>query len=333
MIKKYYDADCNLGMLDGKTIAIMGFGSQGHAHAQNLHESGAHVIVGLREDSASWKKAEGAGLEVMTVPEAAKKADFVMMLVPDELAADIYNEQVAPYMKEGDVLLFAHGFNIHYQFVKPAKNIDVIMVAPKGPGHTVRSQYLEGKGVPSLIAVYQDYSGKAKDYALAYASGIGAGRAGILETTFREETETDLFGEQAVLCGGVTELMKAGFETLVEAGYAPEMAYFECIHEMKLIVDLINNGGFGMMRYSISNTAEYGDYRTGKRLITDATRKEMKQVLTEIQDGTFASEFMQEFSEQGGRKAKFLAKRRMESEHQLEKTGAELRKMMSWLKK
>ena len=333
MIKKYYDTDCNLGMLDGKTVAIIGYGSQGHAHALNLHESGVNVVVGLRKTSASWKKAADAGLTVMEVPEAAEAADVVMMLVPDELAADLYNEQVAPHMKEGDVLMFAHGFNIHFNFIQPAANIDVIMVAPKGPGHTVRSQYLEGKGVPSLIAVYQDYSGKAKDIALAYASGIGAGRAGILETSFREETETDLFGEQAVLCGGVTELMKAGFETLVEAGYEPEMAYFECIHEMKLIVDLINNGGFAMMRYSISNTAEYGDYRTGKRLITDETRKEMKKVLSEIQDGTFASEFMQEFSPAGGRKAKFLATRRKESEHLLEKVGAELRKMMSWLKK
>ena len=333
MIKKYYDSDCNLGLLDGKTVAVIGYGSQGHAHALNLHESGVDVVVGLRRDSASWKKAEDAGLKVMEVPEAAKKGDLVMMLVPDEIAADIYNEQVAPYMKEGDVLMFAHGFNIHFNFVQPAKGIDVIMVAPKGPGHTVRSQYLEGKGVPSLIAVHQDASGKAKDYALAYACGIGAGRAGILETTFREETETDLFGEQAVLCGGVTELMKAGFDTLVEAGYAPEMAYFECIHEMKLIVDLINSGGFAMMRYSISNTAEYGDYRTGKRLITADTRKEMKQVLTEIQDGTFASEFMQEFSDKGGRKAKFLASRRIQAEHPLEKVGAELRKMMSWLKK
>lgn len=331
MIKKYYDSDCNLGILEGKTVAIMGFGSQGHAHAQNLHESGVNVIVGLRPDSSSCAKAEAAGLKVMDVTSAAKAADIVMMLVPDELAADIYNEQVAPYMKDGDVLMFAHGFNIHFNFVKPAKNIDVIMVAPKGPGHTVRSQYLEGKGVPSLIAIHQDNSGRAKEYALAYASGIGAGRAGILETSFREETETDLFGEQAVLCGGVTELMKAGFDTLVAAGYEPEMAYFECIHEMKLIVDLINSGGFAMMRYSISNTAEYGDYRTGKRLITEDTRKEMKKVLTEIQDGTFASEFMTEFS--AGRKAKFLATRRVESEHLLEKVGAELRKMMSWLKK
>ncbi len=331
MIKKYYDTDCNLGMLDGKTVSIIGFGSQGHAHAQNLHESGVDVVVGLRKDSKSWAQAEAAGLKVMEVEDAAKAGDLVMMLVPDELAADIYNAQVAPNMKEGDVLCFAHGFNIHFNAIQPAKNIDVIMIAPKGPGHTVRSQYVEGKGVPSLIAVHQDYSGKAKEYALAYASGIGAGRAGILETTFREETETDLFGEQAVLCGGVTELMKAGFETLVEAGYEPEMAYFECIHEMKLIVDLINSGGFAMMRYSISNTAEYGDYRTGKRLITDETRKEMKKVLNEIQDGTFASEFMQEFS--SGRKARFLATRRKEGEHLLEKVGKELRGMMSWLKK
>lgn len=331
MIQKYYDHDCNLGLLDGKTVAIIGYGSQGHAHAQNLKESGVNVVVGLRKSSASWKKAEEAGLKVMEVDEAAKAGDFVMMLVPDELVADIYAAQIAPNLKEGNVLMFAHGFNIHFNLIKAPKDVDVIMVAPKGPGHTVRSQYVEGKGVPSLIAVYQDVSGRAKDYALAYACGIGAGRAGILETTFREETETDLFGEQAVLCGGVTELMKAGFDTLVEAGYEPEMAYFECIHEMKLIVDLINSGGFAMMRYSISNTAEYGDYRTGRRLITEETRKEMKNVLREIQDGTFASEFMQEFS--AGRKAKFLATRRVEAEHPLEKVGKELRDMMSWLKK
>ncbi len=331
MIKKYYDADCNLGMLDGKTVAILGYGSQGHAHAQNLHESGVNVIVGLREGSASVKKAEEAGLTVMSTADAAKAGDLIMMLVPDELAADIYKKDVEPGLEEGNVLMFAHGFNIHFKQIVPPENVDVIMVAPKGPGHTVRSQYLEGRGVPSLIGVHQDASGKAKDYALAYACGIGAGRAGILETSFREETETDLFGEQAVLCGGVTELMKAGFDTLVEAGYEPEMAYFECIHEMKLIVDLINSGGFAMMRYSISNTAEYGDYRTGRRLITEDTRKEMKQVLREIQDGTFASEFIQEFS--AGKKAKFLATRRLESEHPLEKVGAELRKMMSWLKK
>lgn len=331
MIKKYYDQDCNLGVLDGKTVAIIGYGSQGHAHAQNLKESGVDVVVGLRETSASVAKAKEAGLKVMGIEEAAEAGDLVMMLVPDELAADIYKDQVAKHMKEGNVLMFAHGFNIHFNQVKPAANIDVIMVAPKGPGHTVRSQYVEGKGVPSLIAVHQDASGKAKDYALAYASGIGAGRAGILETSFKEETETDLFGEQAVLCGGVCELMKAGFDTLVEAGYEPEMAYFECIHEMKLIVDLINSGGFEMMRYSISNTAEYGDYRTGKRLITEDTRKEMKKVLGEIQDGTFASEFIQEFK--SGGQAKFLASRRRESEHLLCKVGAELRKMMSWLKK
>lgn len=336
MIKKYYETDCNLNMLDGKTVSIIGFGSQGHAHAMNLAESGVSVAVGLRKGSAHWEKAakfaeQNANLKVMEIEEAAEAGDVVMMLVPDELAADIYNKQVKPHMKEGNALAFAHGFNIHYQFVKPQDNIDVIMIAPKGPGHTVRSQYLEGKGVPSLIAIEQDYTGRARDLALAYAAGIGAGRAGILETSFREETETDLFGEQAVLCGGVCELMHAGFDTLVEAGYEPEMAYFETIHEMKLIVDLINQGGFGKMRYSISNTAEYGDYRTGKRLITETTRKEMKQVLREIQDGTFASEFMQEMS--SGRKAKFLAERRLEAEHPVEKVGGELRKMMSWLKK
>ena len=331
MVNKYYDSDCNFGILDGKTVAIIGFGSQGHAHAMNLNESGANVVVGLRPGSAHAAKAEAAGLKVMDIEEAAQAGDIVMMLVPDELAADIYKDRVAKYMKAGDVLCFAHGFNIHYNQIQPAADIDVIMIAPKGPGHTVRTQYMEGKGVPSLIAVYQDASGKAKDYALAYASGIGAGRAGILETTFKEETETDLFGEQAVLCGGVTELMKAGFDTLVEAGYEPEMAYFECIHEMKLIVDLINEGGFDKMRYSISNTAEYGDYRTGTRIITEETRKEMKKVLAEIQDGTFASEFIQEFK--AGGKAKFLATRRKEAEHLLCKTGAELRKMMSWLKK
>ena len=331
MIKKYYDQDCNLGLLDGKTVAILGFGSQGHAHAMNLNESGVNVVVGLRPGSRHTAKAEAAGLKVMDIEAAAEAGDIVMVLTPDELQAQIYKEQIEKHLKEGNVLAFAHGFNIHFNQITPPENVDVIMIAPKGPGHTVRSQYVEGKGVPSLIAVYQDASGKAKDYALAYASGIGAGRAGILETTFKEETETDLFGEQAVLCGGVTELMKAGFETLVEAGYEPEMAYFECIHEMKLIVDLIYEGGFDKMRYSISNTAEYGDYRTGKRLITEDTRKEMKQVLTEIQNGTFASEFIQEF--QAGGKARFLATRKNESEHQLCKTGTELRKLMSWSKK
>ena len=331
MIKKYYDQDCNLGLLDGKTIAIIGFGSQGHAHAMNLKESGCDVVVGLRPGSAHIAKAEAAGIKVLDIEEAAEAGDVVMMLAPDELQAKIYKEKVEKHMKEGDILMFAHGFNIHYQQIIPQKDIDVIMVAPKGPGHTVRSQYVEGKGVPSLIAVYQDASGKAKDYALAYASGIGAGRAGILETTFKEETETDLFGEQAVLCGGVCELMKAGFETLVEAGYAPEMAYFECIHEMKLIVDLINQGGFEKMRYSISNTAEYGDYSRGKRIIGKETRESMKQVLSEIQDGSFAAEFIQEFN--AGGKARFLATRAKEASHQRCETGKELRAMMSWLKK
>ncbi len=330
-MRKYYDQDCNLGMLDGKTIAIIGYGSQGHAHAQNLKESGCKVVVGLRPDSKSAQSARDAGLEVYDVETAAEMGDFVMMLVPDEVSADIYNEQVAPHMKEGNVLMYAHGFNIHYQLVKPQEDIDVIMVAPKGPGHTVRSQYVEGKGVPSLIAVYQDYSGKAKDYALAYACGIGAGRAGILETSFREETETDLFGEQAVLCGGVCALMKAGFETLVDAGYQPEMAYFECIHEMKLIVDLINSGGFEMMRKSISNTAEYGDYYAGKYVITEESKKGMKELLRRIQNGEFASEFVQEMS--AGRQARFLTTRMKENEHLLCKTGQELRQMMSWLKK
>ncbi|MGD9559254.1 MAG: ketol-acid reductoisomerase [Oscillospiraceae bacterium] len=331
MIKKYYDKDCNLGILDNKTVAIIGFGSQGHAHAQNLKESGVKVIVGARPGSETWKKVEAAGLDVADAADAAKAGDLIMLLVPDEVAPTVYKESVEPNLAEGNMLLFAHGFNIHFQQIAPPANVDVGMVAPKGPGHTVRSQYLAGAGVPSLIAVHQDYTGRARDYALAYAAGIGAGRAGILETSFKEETETDLFGEQAVLCGGVTALMKAGFETLVEAGYEPEMAYFECIHEMKLIVDLINEGGFGYMRYSISNTAEYGDYITGPRIITDETRKEMKRVLTNIQNGSFASEFVQEMGPGG--KARFLASRRMEADQPLEKTGKELRDMMSWLKK
>lgn len=331
MAKMFYDSDCNIGLLKGKTIAVIGWGSQGHAHSQNLRDSGMDVVVGLRKDSARWKEAEAAGLKVMETAEAAKAGDMVMMLVPDEKCADIYRESIAPNLKEGDVLMFGHGFNILFQQVVPPANVDVVMVAPKGPGHIVRSQYTEGKGVPSLIAVHQDFSGKAKELTLAYASAIGAGRAGIVETTFREETETDLFGEQCVLCGGITELMKAGFDTLVEAGYAPEMAYFECVHEMKLIVDLINSGGFAMMRYSVSDTAEYGDYRTGKRIITEETRKEMRKVLSEIQDGTFASEWIAENKASG--RAHFLAKRRVEAQHQVEVVGKELRKMMSWLKK
>ncbi len=331
MVQMYYDQDCDLNLLKGKKLAVIGYGSQGHAHALNLKESGCDVVIGLRSTSASCAKAREAGLEVMETAEAAKVADVIMMLVPDEAAPDIYNESIAPNLQEGNILMFAHGFNIHFNQIKAPKNVDVIMVAPKGPGHIVRKLYTEGQGVPSLIAVYQDFSGKAKEYALAWACGIGAGRAGIIQTTFKEETETDLFGEQAVLCGGVTELMKAGFDTLVEAGYEPEMAYFECIHEMKLIVDLINRGGFAEMRYSISNTAEYGDYRTGKRLITEETRKEMKKVLSEIQDGTFASEWIQE--NKAGGCAKFLATRAKEAAHPLEAVGARLRKMMSWLKK
>lgn len=331
MVKMYYDSDCNLGVLEGKTVAVIGFGSQGHAHAQNLHESGINVVVGLRPGSKHEQKAKDAGLTVMTPAEAAKAGDVIMMLVPDELQADIYKKDIAPGLEAGNALAFAHGFNIHFNQIVPPADVDVIMIAPKGPGHTVRRQYQEGHGVPDLIAIHKDATGKAHDIALAYAGAIGGGRAGILETTFREETETDLFGEQAVLCGGVCELMKAGFETLVEAGYKPENAYFECIHEMKLIIDLVNEGGFAKMRYSISDTAEYGDYRTGRRIITEETRKEMKKILREIQDGTFASEWIQE-NRAGGR-AKFLATRQLEAETQLEETGKRLRGMMSWLKK
>jgi ketol-acid reductoisomerase len=331
MAKMYYDSDCDVGLLKGKTVAIIGYGSQGHAHAQNLKDSGVNVVVGLTPNSARRQQVVNDGLKVLDTAEAAKAGDFIMILIPDQNQADVYKESIEPNLREGNVLLFAHGFNIHFNQIVAPKGVDVIMIAPKGPGHTVRSQYVEGKGVPSLIAVHQNESGKAKEYALAYASAIGAGRAGILETTFREETETDLFGEQAVLCGGITELMKAGFETLVDAGYQPEIAYFECIHEMKLIVDLINQGGYSFMRYSISDTAEYGDYITGKRIVTEETRKEMKKVLQEIQDGKFASNWISE-NKSGGR-ASFLAMRKRESEHQLEKVGSELRKMMSWLKK
>ncbi|HZK26356.1 MAG TPA: ketol-acid reductoisomerase [Thermoclostridium sp.] len=330
MAKMYYDSDCELKLLENKTVAIIGYGSQGHAHALNLKDSGVKVVVGLRPESKSRQKAQEAGLTVLDTSEAVKNGDVIMILAPDQVQADIYKESIEQNLEEGNILLFAHGFNIHYNQIVAPDFVDVAMVAPKGPGHTVRSQYTEGRGVPSLIAIHHDYSGKAHDYALAYASGIGAGRAGILETTFKEETETDLFGEQAVLCGGVTELMKAGFETLIEAGYQPESAYFECIHEMKLIVDLIYEGGFEYMRYSISDTAEYGDYVTGKKIINDDSRKAMKEVLSEIQDGTFASTWISE-NKSGGR-AKLLATRRKESEHQLEKTGRELRKMMSWLK-
>ena len=328
MAKMFYEKDTNLGLLQGKKVAVIGFGSQGHAHALNLHESGVDVVVGLYEGSKSWDKVKEAGLEVATTAEAAKKADIIMILVPDEKQAKLYREEIAPYLEEGNALVFAHGFNIHFKQIVPPSNVDVFMIAPKGPGHMVRRTYTEGSGVPCLIAVEQDYSGKAKDLALAYANGIGGARAGVLETTFKDETETDLFGEQAVLCGGVTALIKAGFETLVEAGYAPENAYFECMHEMKLIVDLMYQGGMAAMRYSISDTAEYGDYVTGSRIITDETKKELKQVLTEIQDGTFAKKWLLE--NQVGRPT-FNAMRRMEAEHPIEKVGKELREMMSWI--
>jgi ketol-acid reductoisomerase len=330
MAKMYYDSDASLDLLLGKKVAIIGYGSQGHAHALNLKDSGIDVCIGLYKGSKSWAGAEAAGLKVYEAAEAAAKADFIMILVPDEKQAKIYKESIEPHLTEGKSLLFAHGFNIHYGQIVPPSNVDVFMVAPKGPGHTVRYQYEEGKGVPCLIAIHQDYTGHAKDKALAYSKGIGGSRAGVLETTFKDETETDLFGEQAVLCGGVTELMKVGFETLVEAGYAPENAYFECVHEMKLIVDLINAGGFEFMRYSISDTAEYGDYTVGKRIITDETKKEMKKVLTEIQNGTFARNWI---LENQTNRPFFNATRRIEKEHTVEKVGKELRKMMSWIKK
>jgi len=330
MAKIYYQQDCNLSLLEGKTIAIIGYGSQGHAHALNLRDSGLNVIIGLYEGSKSWAKAEAAGFQVYTAAEAAKRADIIMILINDEKQARLYKESIEPNLKPCNALMFAHGFCIHYGQIIPPKDVDVMMVAPKGPGHTVRSQYLEGQGVPCLMAVHQDSTGKAKDLALAYALGIGGARAGVLETTFREETETDLFGEQAVLCGGVTALMKAGFEVLVEAGYDPANAYFECIHEMKLIIDLINESGFAGMRYSISNTAEYGDYITGPKIITEETKNTMRKVLKDIQDGTFAKNWLLE--NQIGC-PHFNAMRRMEAEHPLEKVGAELRNMMSWTKK
>ena len=327
MANIYYQSDCNLSVLDGKTVAIIGYGSQGHAHALNLKESGVNVIVGLYEGSKSWKTAEEAGLKVATAAEAAAAADIIMILTPDEKQADIYNESIKPNLKDGDMLMFAHGFNIHFQQITPPANIDVAMIAPKGPGHTVRSEYVEGKGVPCLVAIHQDASGRALEKALAYGAGIGGARAAILETTFQTETETDLFGEQCVLCGGVTALMQAGFETLVEAGYDPRNAYFECIHEMKLIVDLIYHGGFSEMRHSISDTAEFGDYEIGKRMITEETKKEMKKVLEEIQDGTFARNWIME--NKVGRQH-FNATRKLKAAHQLEEVGKELRKMYSW---
>ena len=327
--KIFYQEDCNLALLEGKTIAIIGYGSQGHAHALNLKDSGCKVIIGLYEGSKSWKRAEEQGFEVFTAAEAAKRADIIMILINDELQANMYKTQVAPNLKEGDMLMFAHGFNIHFNQIIPPAYVDVTMVAPKGPGHTVRSEYQAGKGVPCLIAVEQDYTGKAQEIALAYALGIGGARAGVLETTFRTETETDLFGEQAVLCGGVCALMQAGFETLTEAGYDPRNAYFECIHEMKLIVDLIYQSGFAGMRYSISNTAEYGDYITGPKIVTDETKKAMKQILKDIQDGSFASAFLTDMGPAGGQ-SHFKAMRRLAAEHPAEVVGKEIRELYSW---
>ena len=329
MSKIYYQEDCNLSMLEGKTIAIIGYGSQGHAHALNLKESGCNVIVGLYEGSKSWAKAESQGLTVYTAAEATKKADIIMILINDELQADLYKNDIEPNLEAGNMLMFAHGFNVHFGCIKAPKDVDVAMIAPKAPGHTVRSEYLEGKGTPCLVAIEQDATGKALEIALAYGAGLGGARAGLLETTFRTETETDLFGEQAVLCGGVCALMQAGFETLCEAGYDPRNAYFECIHEMKLIVDLIYQSGFEGMRYSISNTAEYGDYITGPKIITEDTKKAMKKILTDIQDGTFAKDFLLDMSN-SGRQVHFKAMRKLAAEHPSEKVGAEIRKLYSW---
>ena len=329
MANIYYQEDCNLAMVDGKTIAVIGYGSQGHAHALNAKESGCNVIIGLYEESKSWAKAEAQGFEVYTAAEAAKKADIIMILINDELQAKMYKESIEPNLEPGNMLMFAHGFNIHFGQIVPPADVDVTMIAPKGPGHTVRSEYQDGKGVPCLVAVHQDATGKALDMVLAYALAIGGARAGVLETTFRTETETDLFGEQAVLCGGVCALMQAGFETLVEAGYDARNAYFECIHEMKLIVDLIYQSGFEGMRYSISNTAEYGDYITGPKIITEETKKAMKKILSDIQDGSFAKDFLLDMSSAGGQ-AHFKAMRKLAAEHPSETIGKDIRKLYSW---
>ena len=325
----YYDKDADLSLIQGRQVAIIGYGSQGHAHANNLNDSGVGVTVGLREGSASIAKAEAAGLTVKPIAAAVRGADLVMLLAPDEHQAGLYEREIAPHIKTGAALAFAHGFNIHFEQILPAAELDVIMVAPKGPGHLVRATYSGGGGVPALIAIYQDASGQAREIALAYAAAIGAGRAGVIETSFKEETETDLFGEQVVLCGGLTALIEAGYETLVEAGYAPEMAYFECLHETKLIVDLLYEGGIANMRYSISNTAEYGDLTRGPRVITDAARREMKKILAEIQNGEFAREFIQE--NQSGA-AVLKARRRKSREHDIEIVGQKLRAMMPWIK-
>ncbi|MBF0605837.1 MAG: ketol-acid reductoisomerase [Nitrospirae bacterium] len=329
-MKIYYDRDANLEHIKSRQVAIIGYGSQGHAHAQNLKDSGINVVVGLRSGSSSWKKAEGAGLRVQEVAQAVAGSDVIMILVPDEHQARLYRHDVAPHMKKGASLVFAHGFNIHFGQIEPPQDVDVFLAAPKGPGHLVRAEYVRGGGVPTLVAIHQDASGKAFDVALAYASAIGGGRAGIIQTSFKEETETDLFGEQAVLCGGITALIQAGFETLVEAGYAPEMAYFECLHETKLIVDLIYEGGIANMRYSISNTAEYGDLTRGPRIIDARTKAEMKRILTEIQTGAFAREWILE--NQAGRPG-FQALRRIGAEHPIEELGRRLRSMMPWIQK
>ncbi|MDQ0316554.1 ketol-acid reductoisomerase [Amorphus orientalis] len=329
-MRVYYDRDADLNLIKGKKVAIVGYGSQGHAHALNLRDSGvAEVAVALREGSATARKAEAEGFKVMSVADAAKWADVVMMLTPDELQADIYNEHLAGNMKQGAALLFAHGLNVHFNLIEPRADLDVLMVAPKGPGHTVRSEYQRGGGVPCLVAIAQDASGNAHDIGLSYASGVGGGRAGIIETTFREECETDLFGEQVVLCGGLVELIRAGFETLVEAGYAPEMAYFECLHEVKLIVDLIYEGGIANMNYSISNTAEYGEYVTGPRIVTPDTKAEMKRVLEDIQSGTFTRNWM---LENKVNQTSFKATRARNNAHQIEEVGAKLREMMPWIR-
>jgi ketol-acid reductoisomerase len=327
-MKVFYDKDCDLSLIKGKTVAIIGYGSQGHAHALNLHDSGVKVVVGLRKGGASWNKAANAGLEVAEVAEAVKRADIVMMLLPDEHIADVYRKEIHVNIKPGAALAFAHGFNVHYGQVVPRDDIDVIMVAPKAPGHTVRSTYTQGGGVPQLIAVYQDKSGSARDVALSYASANGGGRAGIIETNFREETETDLFGEQAVLCGGTVELIKAGFDTLVEAGYAPEMAYFECLHELKLIVDLIYEGGIANMNYSISNNAEFGEYETGPKIVTEETRKAMRSALKDIQTGEYAKRFI---LENAAGAPTLTSRRRINAESQIEVVGAKLRAMMPWI--
>lgn len=327
-MKVFYDKDCDLSLIKGRKVAIIGYGSQGHAHALNLHESGVDVVVGLRKGGSSWNKAVNAGLKVQEVAEAVQGADVVMMLLPDETIAQVYRDHVAGNIKAGAALAFAHGFNVHYGQVVPRDDIDVIMIAPKAPGHTVRSTYSQGGGVPHLVAVYQDKSGAARDVALSYASANGGGRAGIIETNFREETETDLFGEQAVLCGGTVELIKAGFDTLVEGGYAPEMAYFECLHELKLIVDLIYEGGIANMNYSISNNAEFGEYETGPKIVTDETRKAMRQVLTDIQTGDYAKRFI---LENAAGAPTLTSRRRINAESQIEVVGGKLRAMMPWI--